>query len=175
MIDIVTITISLTITIRIIVVRHPKILEFATWYPCCWHPFSVIGAPRFRRASSPFCYTAPLSCTLAPGRIRGFPNIRGPQSKSKGTFKRGYSGHIGMYRGPHECVVGILSKRLTVVLPALFFATTRHQHRSPPCDGRTRYGPPEVDRIWLWVYHNKISIILPLKGDYKSRATSRGM
>ena len=37
--------------------------------------------------------------------------------------------------------------------------------------GETVYSPPSVDRIWLWVYHNKIHIypiVYLLKGDYNS-------
>ena len=32
------------------------------------------------------------------------------------------------------------------------------------------YSPPQVDRIWLWVYYNKIpiySVFYLLKGDYR--------
>ena len=44
------------------------------------------------------------------------------------------------------------------------------------CAAPEPYSPPEVDRIWLWVYHNKIPIypiFYLLKGDYKPCRTKQ--
>ena len=62
---------------------------------------------------------------------------------------------------------------ISTILRGLGVKDFPHQQREDATSfvGTTNYSPPEVDRIWLWVYYNKIPmypIFYLLKGDYST-------